>query len=62
MLTRIRGTLQSVSDETATLLIDPFEIEVLIGEHTRRTIQTKLGEPSRSTPSSISKGVRWSAG
>ncbi len=45
MLTRIRGTLQSVSDEVATLLIDPFEIEVLIGEHTRRTIQTKLGEP-----------------
>jgi holliday junction DNA helicase RuvA len=45
VLTRIRGTLQSVSDEVATLLIDPFEIEVLISEHTRRTIQTKLGEP-----------------
>jgi Holliday junction DNA helicase RuvA len=45
VLTRIRGTLQSVTDEVATLLIDPFEIEVLIGEHTRRTIQTKLGEP-----------------
>ena len=45
MLTRIRGTLQSVSDEAATLLVDPFEIEVLISEHTRRTIQTKLGEP-----------------
>ena len=44
MLTRIRGTLQSVSDETAILLIEPFEIEVLISEHTRRTIQTKLGE------------------
>ena len=28
-----------------TLLIEPFEIEVLISEHTRRTIQTKLGEP-----------------
>ena len=45
MLTRIRGTLLSVSDEAATLLIEPFEIEVLISEHTRRTIQTKLGEP-----------------
>ena len=45
MLTRIRGTLQSVSDEVATLLIEPFEIEILIGEHTRRTIQSKLGEP-----------------
>jgi holliday junction DNA helicase RuvA len=44
VLTRIRGTLQSVSDETATLLIEPFEFEVLISEHTRRTIQTKLGE------------------
>ena len=44
MLTRIRGTLLSVSDESATLLIEPFEIEVLISEHTRRTIQTKLGE------------------
>jgi len=45
VLTRIRGTLQAVSDEVATLVIEPFEIEVLIGEHTRRTIQTKLGEP-----------------
>jgi Holliday junction DNA helicase RuvA len=44
VLTRIRGVLLSVSDEIATLLIEPFEIEVLIGEHTRRTIQTKLGE------------------
>ena len=44
VLTRIRGTLQSVSDEIATLVIEPFEIEVLISEHTRRTIQTKLGE------------------
>jgi Holliday junction DNA helicase RuvA len=34
----------SVSDEFATLLIEPFEIEVLISEHTRRTIQPKLGE------------------
>ena len=45
MLTRIRGTLLEVSDETAKLLVDPFEIEVLIPEHTRRLIQTKLGEP-----------------
>ena len=45
MLTRVRGILRSVTDEVATLVIDPFEIEVLISEHTRRTIQTKLGEP-----------------
>jgi holliday junction DNA helicase RuvA len=44
VLTRIRGTLQSVSNEAATLVIEPFEIEVFISEHTRRTIQTKLGE------------------
>jgi Holliday junction DNA helicase RuvA len=44
VLTRIRGTLLSASDEIATLRIDPFEIEVLISEHTRRTIQTRLGE------------------
>jgi holliday junction DNA helicase RuvA len=44
VLTRIRGILQSVSNEVATLLVEPFEIEVFVSEHTRRTIQTKLGE------------------
>jgi Holliday junction DNA helicase RuvA len=44
VLTRIRGALQAVSDEFATLRIEPFEIEVLISEHTRRLIQTKIGE------------------
>jgi Holliday junction DNA helicase RuvA len=37
--------LRTVSDESATLLIDPFEVEVLISEHTRRMVQGKLGEP-----------------
>jgi holliday junction DNA helicase RuvA len=45
MLTKVRGILQSVTDESLTLLVDPFEIEVLIPEHTRRQIQSKLGEP-----------------
>jgi holliday junction DNA helicase RuvA len=45
VLTKVRGILQTVADESLTLLIDPFEIEVLIPEHTRRQVQSKLGEP-----------------
>jgi holliday junction DNA helicase RuvA len=37
--------LQTVADESLTLLIDPIEIEVLIPEHTRRQVQSRLGEP-----------------
>ena len=37
--------MQTVADESLTLLIDPFEIEVLIPEHTRRQVQSKVGEP-----------------
>jgi Holliday junction DNA helicase RuvA len=45
VLTKIRGRVESVADESVTLLVDPFEIEVLIPEHARRTLQSKLGEP-----------------
>ena len=45
VLTKVRGILQTVAEESLTLLIDPFEIEVLIPEHTRRQVQSKLGEP-----------------
>ncbi len=45
VLTKIRGILQTVAEESLTLLIDPLEIEVLIPEHTRRQVQSKLGEP-----------------
>ncbi len=45
MLTKVRGVLKSVSDESVTLLIEPFEIEVLISEHTRRVVQSRVGEP-----------------
>ena len=45
VLTKVRGILQTVADESLTLLIDPIEIEVLIPEHTRRQVQSKLGEP-----------------
>jgi Holliday junction DNA helicase RuvA len=45
VLTKVRGILQTVAEESLTLLIDPLEIEVLIPEHTRRQVQLKVGEP-----------------
>jgi Holliday junction DNA helicase RuvA len=45
VLTKVRGILQTVANESLTLLVDPFEIEVLIPEHTRRQVQSKVGEP-----------------
>jgi Holliday junction DNA helicase RuvA len=45
VLTKVRGILHTVCDESATLLVEPFEIEVLIPEHTRRMVQGKVGEP-----------------
>jgi Holliday junction DNA helicase RuvA len=45
MLTKVRGIVEAVAEESVTLRIDPFEIEILIPEHTRRTIQAKLNEP-----------------
>jgi Holliday junction DNA helicase RuvA len=45
VLTKVRGIIHAVADDTVTLFFDPFEIEVLIGEHTRRQIQSKVGEP-----------------
>jgi Holliday junction DNA helicase RuvA len=45
VLTQVRGILHEVSGESATLRIEPFEIDVLVSEHTRRALQGKLGEP-----------------
>jgi len=45
VLTKVRGVLKAVTDESATLMIEPLEIEVLISEHTRRVVQSKIGEP-----------------
>jgi holliday junction DNA helicase RuvA len=45
MLTKVRGIVVAVAEESATLRVEPFEVEVLIPEHTRRTIQSKLNEP-----------------
>ncbi|APW63079.1 Holliday junction branch migration protein RuvA [Paludisphaera borealis] len=44
MITQIRGVLRSVNDEALTLAVEPFELEVLIPEHTRRQLQGKVGE------------------
>ena len=45
MITQIRGVLRSVGDEALTLAVEPFDLEVLIPEHTRRQLQGKVGEP-----------------
>ena len=45
MITQIRGVLRAVGEESLTLGVDPFELEVLIPEHTRRQVQGKVGEP-----------------
>jgi len=45
VLTKVRGILETLSHESLTLAVDPFEIEVLIPEHTRRQVQSKLGQP-----------------
>jgi Holliday junction DNA helicase RuvA len=45
VLTKVRGILQTLTDDSLTLAVDPFEIEVLIPEHTRRQVQSKLGQP-----------------
>jgi holliday junction DNA helicase RuvA len=45
VLTKVRGIVQAIAEESVTLRVDPFEIEILIPEHTRRSIQSKLGEP-----------------
>lgn len=44
MITQIRGVLRAVQEESLTLGVEPFELEVLIPEHTRRQIQGKVGE------------------
>jgi holliday junction DNA helicase RuvA len=44
MLTKVRGIVEAVAEESVTLRVDPFELEVLIPEHTRRAIQARRGE------------------
>ena len=43
MITKISGKLVSLSEESATLEISPFEYEVFIPDFTRRQLQAKIG-------------------
>jgi Holliday junction DNA helicase RuvA len=45
VITHIRGLLRRVGEEELTLAVEPAELEVLIPEHTRRQLQTHVGEP-----------------
>src|SRR5215831_8247204 len=45
MLTKVRGIVEAVAEESVTLRVEPFEIEILIPEHARRAVQAKLNEP-----------------
>jgi len=44
VITQIRGILRAVAEEELTLAVDPIEIEDLIPEHTRRQLQSRVGE------------------
>ena len=44
MISHIRGILKAVAEESLTLAVEPFELEVLIPEHTRRQVQGKVDE------------------
>jgi len=45
VITHIRGILRAVAEEELTLAVEPMELGVLIPEHTRRGLQSKVGEP-----------------
>ncbi|MFM7517054.1 MAG: Holliday junction branch migration protein RuvA [Pirellula sp.] len=44
MITKLFGQLLSLTNDTATLAVAPFEYEVSIPEFTRRQLQGKIGE------------------
>ena len=44
MITKINGLLLSLTDDSATLSIAPFEYEVAIPEFTRRQLQGEIGK------------------
>ena len=44
MITQLRGVLRYVGEEELTLAVDPVEVAVLIPDHTRRQLQSKVGE------------------
>lgn len=44
MISKVRGVVREVRDDTLILAIDPFEVEVLIPEVARRSLQSRLNE------------------
>lgn len=44
MITKLTGTLISLTDDAATIGIDPFEYQVLVPDFTRRYLQLSIGE------------------
>ncbi|MEO1618454.1 MAG: Holliday junction branch migration protein RuvA [Planctomycetota bacterium] len=47
MFISIEGKLTQVSETAVAIRFDPFEYEVLVGDYTRRQLQTKLGQSIR---------------
>lgn len=44
MISKVRGVVRGVREDTLTLAIDPFEVEVLVPENARRSLQSRLNE------------------
>jgi Holliday junction DNA helicase RuvA len=44
VITKITGTLLALADDSATLVLEPFEYQVYIAESSRRSLQQKIGE------------------
>jgi Holliday junction DNA helicase RuvA len=44
MITQVRGRLRALGEEELWLDVEPYELEVLIPEHTRRQLQGRVGE------------------
>ncbi len=44
MLTKVRGPLVALAEESAVVGVGPFELEVLIPESARRALQSRIGE------------------
>ena len=60
VLTKVRGIVEAVSEESVTLAVEPLEIEVLIPEHTRRPVQAKRRRAGRAAHDLLHRGrCRW---
>ncbi|MEM6472290.1 MAG: Holliday junction branch migration protein RuvA [Planctomycetota bacterium] len=47
MFLSIEGVVTQVSETAVAIRFDPFEYEVLVGDYTRRQLQTQVGQPVR---------------